>query len=184
MATPLDLGLLDRFGAIFPFLFVLVIVYAILSKIQVFGDRKGLDALIAFLVAVLVLFSDTVKKSIVMMAPWFVLFFFLLIFLAIGYMMLGAKEGDFTAAMQNYPSIVYWVLAICLIIWIGSITTVISQKGGIGAAGSQVINETTGEVSDQNQQNAFWATITHPKVLGLALILLIATFTVQRLSSN
>jgi hypothetical protein len=187
MATPLDLGLLanDKLGIIFTFLFVLVLVYAILSKVKIFGDRKGLDALIAFLAALIVLFSDTVRQSIMTMAPWFVLFFFFLIFMSIAYMIFGAKTEDIFSTMKKYSSIFYWILAIGVMIWLGSMTTVIAQKGGVGMTGSQtVVNATTGEVAAGNQQSAFWATITHPKVLGLALILLIGTFTIQRLAST
>jgi hypothetical protein len=188
MATPLEagagIGLLGKFGAIFPFLFVLVLVYAILSSTKVFGDRRGIDALVAVLAAILVLFSDTVRLTISMMAPWFVLFFFFLIFVIIGYMIFGASQEDVFSAMKGNRTIVLWILGISLVIGFGSLTSVMSERGGVGGISTQqVVNATTGEVASANQQSAFWATITHPKVLGLILLLLIATFTVQRLTS-
>jgi hypothetical protein len=183
MATPLDIGLLGRFGALFPFLFVLVLVYAILSTVKVFGDRRGLDALIALLAAILTIFSDTVRLTIERMAPWFVLFFFFLIFVSIAFMIFGAKTEDIFSAMKSNRTIFYWILAICVMIWLGSLTTVLSERGGVGVLSAQsTVNATPEQVAAGSQQSQFWATITHPKVLGLALILLIATFTVARLA--
>ncbi|MFH1510329.1 MAG: hypothetical protein ABIF10_01455 [Candidatus Woesearchaeota archaeon] len=185
MATPLDFGLLAKFGAIFPFLLVFVVVYAVLNSIKVFGDKKGIDAMIAFLAAVMVLFSDTVRMTIERMAPWFVLFFFFLIFLSIAYMIFGAKKEDIFGAMKGNRSIILWILSISLIIGLGSLTSVMSEKGGIGvpSSASQVVNASSDQVAAANQQSAFWATITHPKVLGMVLILLVALFTVQRMTA-
>jgi len=185
MATPLDLGLLGRFADIFPFLLVLAVVYALLSKLHILGDNKGLNGLVAFVLALLTLFSPTIKDSITMMAPWFVWFFMFIVFLMVAFMMFGAKESDFFHVLKEYPTALYWILAIALIIWLGSLTTVMSKSGGVGAGTHTEVNSDTGQtVVVQDQQSEFWKTITHPKVLGLALILLIATFTVARLSSS
>ncbi|MFH0978137.1 MAG: hypothetical protein V1837_02425 [Candidatus Woesearchaeota archaeon] len=182
MATPIDFGFLAKFGDIFPFLFVLIVVYAALVKIKVFGDNKTLNVLIALVLALITMLSRTAKDSIMLMAPWFVLFFFLLVFLSIAYMMFGAKTEDFYSVLKNYSSAIYWVLAIVIMIWLGSITSVLSQQGGVGTTTTTTTVNASGSVMSSNQQSAFWATLTHPKVLGLALILLIATFTIQRLT--
>lgn len=185
MATPLDIGLLGKFGAIFPFLLVLVLVYAILSSVPMFGERKGLNALIALFLAILTIFSPTVRLTIERMAPWFVLFFFFLVFVAIAYMIFGAEKQDLANVLKTNTSVIYWILAIAVMIWIGSLTSVMSERGGVGVpTGVQdVVNATPEQVAAQDQQAAFWATLVHPKVLGMALILLIATFTVQRMTT-
>jgi hypothetical protein len=184
MATPLDISLLDTVGVIFPFLFVAIMTYAILSRFKFFGDRKGLDALIAIVLAVIVIFTPIVRDTISLMAPWFVLFFFFLVFLVISFMIFGASSEDILNAMKNNRVIVTWIIAFGVIFFLGSLASVVSERGGIGATGSQKIMNASGDqVGEADQTSAFWATIVHPKVLGLALILLIATFTVQRMST-
>jgi hypothetical protein len=189
MATPLDLGLLDTVGVIFPILLVAVVTFAIFSRLEIFGkDRRGLDALVAIILAVLVFLFPIVRDTINMMAPWFVLFFFFLLFLAISYMIFGATTEDLFKVMQNNRVVVTWILAFGVIFFLGSLSLSAARHGGIGSSGVTPAPQYDEEgnlmsVAEENQQSAFWATIVHPKVLGLALIMLIATVTVARMST-
>ncbi|MFO7711030.1 MAG: hypothetical protein R6V53_04680 [Candidatus Woesearchaeota archaeon] len=185
MATPLDIGLLDHFEIIFPFLFILVFGYAILTKLKPFGDdNKGIYAVIAFVLAVMTIFSPIVRETFVTAAPWFVLLFIFLIFTVIAYMALGASEDDIVNVLKSSENrfINLWVFALILIIALGSLTTVLSRHGGVGTTPTEDLNMTEAEASEQESE--FWSTLVHPKVLGMVLILLVSFFTIQRLTKE
>ncbi len=191
MATPLDTSLMSHFEVIFPFLFILVISYAILSSIKVFGDNKGIKLLLSFLLGVSMLFSTIARETINMAAPWFVLLFVFIIFALIAYMALGAEAKDIHGVLTggNYRYINFWVLGIIVIIIFGSLTSVISKHGGIGNkldTGSSGSAATTAsgnasQIPASEQESEFWSTLFHPKVLGFLLIMLVAFFTMNRL---
>ena len=83
MATFLDIGFLEKFSVIFPFLLALVVIYGILSYSKLFGDNKTVHILIALFVSMMLLLSDSVRQIINLMAPWFVLLFLFMVFLMI-----------------------------------------------------------------------------------------------------
>ncbi len=184
MATPLDVGLLQKFDVIFPFLFVLVIVYALLARTEWLKEKQAIAFMIAFVLAVMTLFSSIAVKTINRMAPWFILLIIFVVLLLLAYQALGVKEESILNIItgKTYGStIAYWVLALMLIIGVGSLTSVVSEEKPFTelAAG-----ENATVIAGQGEQVGFWATLFHPKVLGLALILLIAMFTINKLSAK
>jgi len=179
MVTPLDIGLLERFNVIFPFLFVLVIVYAILSRTEWFKEKQAMAFIIAFILAIMTLLSRIAVRTINLMAPWFVLLFLFSILVLMAYMTFGIKEQTIIEVLTKSiyaKEFSYWVLTLVLIIGLGSLSYVISTEEGWGglAAEEPTADEAVG----------FFATITHPKVLGLTLLMLIAMFTINKLSQR
>ena len=80
----------------------------------------------------------------------------------------------------------YWMLALLLIIALGSLSSVVSEEKQFTAlaAGGNVSAAQAAATRGEAEEVGFWATLFHPKVLGLALILLIAMFTIQKLASK
>ena len=182
MATPLDLGLLKEFGVIFPFLLIFIITYAILLKTKYFENNKGLASLLGLVLAVMVLFSPIARDTINTMAPWFVLLFIFILFTLMAFMIFGTTESDIMNVLkgERYGYINMWVIALVLIITLGSLTSVISERGGIGKTPTKVvIGENGEEVVVSEQTSEFWQTLVNPKVLGMVLILMIASFTIR-----
>src|SRR3989344_1074515 len=108
------LGLIEKFSLIFPFLFVLVIVYAILTKTKVLGESQGVNSFIALIVAVLVLLTPPVTQIVNYMAPWFVVLFLFAIFMIIGVMVLGPTESDVISIIKSEKwgsTIIMWIIA-------------------------------------------------------------------------
>lgn len=180
--------LLGRFSLIFPFLFVLVVVYALLAKFKILGENAAVHGLVALMMAALFMFSKKAITIINIMAPWFVILFVFVIFILMSFMLFGFQEKDFLAAVKegSYGStIAYWIIGIALVITLGAVSSV-SFGGGTAPqeTGDASSSEapTPGEVSSAGS-GAFWATIFHPKVLGLLLILLISMFTLQKLAA-
>lgn len=190
MATPLDIGLLKNFQIIFPFLFIWAITYALLTKVNFLGDNRALHATMATVIAFMALFSDVVIATINVAAPWFVLMIVFIVFLLLGFMILGIGEADIVGVLRNpsYSWVNYWILALVIIIVLGSLSSVMSaKKGGYPPFSSEDANETAGSANGnipETQESDFWATLFHPKVLGLSAIMLIAFFTVSRLTGK
>jgi len=183
MATPLDIGLLQEFSGIFPFLLVLVLVYAILSQSDWFKGKPGISALIAVIVAFMTLLSGVAIKTINLMAPWFVLFIIFGTLMILAYMAFGIDRETILKTLTGPEyggSFGFWVLAIMLMIGIGSLVSVINEERGFPIAGE---NATAAEVSVTGEVG-FWETLFHPKILGMVLVLLIAFFAIGKITSS
>ena len=184
MATPLDVGLVKNFSIIFPFLLVLVVIYGVASFTKLFGDNKTMHALIALVLAISLMFSDTAREVINVMAPWFVLLFIFTVFMILAFKVFGTSNDDIMGVLKNkeFNYIIWWVVSIALVIGLGSLSYVTFGEGQTPEAAGLVGNVTyDGEVSGKGT-NTFFKVITHPKILGMALILLIGAFTIQKLA--
>ncbi|TKJ17571.1 hypothetical protein CEE44_03490 [Candidatus Woesearchaeota archaeon B3_Woes] len=179
MATFLDMGLLNKFELIFPFLFILVIVWGILSYSKFLGDNKFVHSLVALLLALVVLFSDASREIINLFAPWFVIIFIFVVFILISVKMFGATDSEIAEAMAGKYNWIAWTLgSIFLLIFILSIINVRVWDEDTEDSASMIKEGDAGK----GGLGGFFATLRHPSVLGMLLILFIATFTIQKLS--
>jgi cytosine/uracil/thiamine/allantoin permease len=184
MATPLDVGLLQKFDVIFPFIFVLVIVYALLTRTEWFKEKQFIALVIAFVLGVMTLFSSVAIKTLNRMAPWFILLVIFAILLLLAYSALGIKEESIMKLLtgsEHSETIAWWVIALMLIIGLGSLASVVSEEVGFGKLRT---GENATIPTGEQETFGFWATLFHPKVLGMILILLIAMFTINKLAKK
>jgi len=184
-------GALEDFSPIFIFVLVLAVLYGLLQYTKLLGGSKALHALIAFVIALIFLFSQNAGEVIKIITPWFVLLFALILFLLVGIKMFGATkdaEIDLFAMFDKHSNISYWILAVTLVIVLGAIATVYSQPGEVLAERGDA-----GPVADAGSARGdtgsvglggFFGTITHPKVLGLIVILLIGSFTIRYMAQQ
>lgn len=184
MATVLDIGLLESFSPIFSMLLVIFLVYGILGYAKPFGeDKKGLYALIAFIIGLMMLMIPEMTELLVTITPWFVIMFIFIVFLLLAYGVFGAKEEDFMAALKSQKGnqIVVWIIVIGIIILLAGLGKVFftGEQADMEVTADGTIQ--TGEVGTQGT-SAFWATLFHPKVLGMIIVLLISVFTIMMLT--
>jgi len=190
MATLLDISGFAIFQRLWPFLLTFCFVYAASGLTAVFKDQKGLRAMVALVMAVLVMLYPIAWKTINLSAPWFVLLIFLAIFLIMAYGTFGVSQDHITKIVTNSEysrTFAYWTLALVLIITLGSLSSIISEEkrfvslteGGIAPADELPLNE-----RPLSERVGFFATITHPKVLGMMLVLLIAFYTISNLAEK
>ena len=183
MVSPLDISALKQFSGIFPFLFVLVLVYAILSQTSWFKEKQGMAALIALIAAFMTLLSNIAIKTINLMAPWFVLFMIFVILFILAFMVFGYDIKTITDFVTSGEfGIGMWVMTIMIIIGLGSLVAVVNEEVGFKKL-------TEGNVSmaweqTEEEQYGFWQTIFHPKILGMVLVLLIAYFSVRQIAKS
>jgi hypothetical protein len=181
MATPLDIGILAKFNIIFPFLLILIGAYVFLSKTTWFKEKQAIAFVIAFVLALMTLLSPIAVRTINMMAPWFILLLIFMLFVLMAYQTLGVPEATITEIITNSKyskDIFWWVMVAVLIIGIGSLASVVSHRETTTYTGST----TPGEEVAPTEETGFWQIASNPKILGVALILIIAMFTIQHLA--
>jgi hypothetical protein len=144
MAT-LDFSGIEFLLPIISFLLVFIIVYAVLAKYKLLGDKIWIDLFVAFLVATVFLMATGAREYLINITPWFGVFIVTLAFLLV----LVGLAGKTPEWMTKGIGIVFVVGLLLLFI--------------ISAFFS---------FSKTYALSAIWGWITTPRILG-ALILLI-----------
>jgi len=139
----LDISAINFFMPVFSFLFVTIIVYAILVKTKVLGESQFVNLLVSFIMAIVFLSFSSMELYLLTVLPWFVVLV-VLVFLVL--MIFGFSAGDLKGIMNN--KFAWVIVAILVIIFlIAAIRvfepvfdrdTVISSGGEGGGFGSMV----------------------------------------------
>jgi len=143
-----------------------------------FKERPWLAGVIAFVLAIITLTSSIAVKTINKMAPWFILLIIFGILILIVFQAMGISEtkiNDVLTGEAYGPAFTWWIIALVLIIGLGSLAFVISEEEGFLDLTAQEAGE---------EETGFWATLVHPKILGLVLLFLVAYFAVGKLTST
>jgi hypothetical protein len=74
--------------------FVYVLVYAILLKLKILGDNKGMSAVLALITAVIVSFSGVVTYSLSYAVNWFTILLFTFFLIMVILLFLGVKAEE------------------------------------------------------------------------------------------
>ncbi|MFH1133360.1 MAG: hypothetical protein V1735_02640 [Nanoarchaeota archaeon] len=183
MATVMDVGLLEFIKPILSIVLVAAISYGIFTYTKLFGENKGLHAIIAVLIALLLAFMKSLSSLVSTMLPWFVVFFIFVIFFLMGFKLFGATDSDISSTLKNNKAVFYWILVVGILILLGSIGQVFFTGDQPSTDITNTSTIQTGDVGTTGT-GAFWATIFHPKVLGMLVILIIAVFTVLCLAGG
>lgn len=193
---------MSNFNFIFSWLFIFSIVYGFLEFAHPFGDNKhGLNSIIGFSLATMLLFSTRAINMISFMAPWFVICIIVVFFMIFLEMILGLEITDIKKVVteSHYGrTITYWIISIAVIILIFGFSLEFGQDIGPyldeeeqveneGSSSSSGGYETTvgnktvkvSSTSTGSFKDNLGATIFHPKVLGLIAIIMVATFSIR-----
>lgn len=181
MATFLDIGLLDYFNVVFAVLLVFAVLFALLQRFKLLGESIVLNAIVAIAVAFLFLLSRTLIDLVNFIAPWFVFVFVFLVLLLLIFHTLGATEGDVALALKSDKIIQWAVVGVAIVILIAGFGKVFGQT--IGPYLTEAPEGGSGVATASFEQNVF-ATIFHPKVLGLIVLFGVAIFAVVFLSGS
>lgn len=161
MATFLDISGLEQFSTIFVFIFVWLVVYAIITYSKIVGDNKAIHILIGLVIAVLVLFSPIAIGTIEYIAPWFAVVFIFVIFATIALKLFGATGVESLGSLRILTFIV-----IVLIIVVGALSYIREQVTVPGDDGESIDYGKTTTI------------LFHPKILGIMFVMIIAVFTI------
>lgn len=164
MATFLDVTGLEHFSSIFVFLFVWLVVYAVLLWTKILGENKFVHALTGLLLAIFVLISPLATSIVADIAPFIAVVFLFIVLISVAAKMLG---GD----IEAFPALrgVFLVFIIIVIII---------------AAGVKVREQVNVPSETQADLSKTVNLIFHPTFLGTILVLAIAVFTIALLASR
>jgi len=102
----------NYFMPIFSFLFVWILVYAILAKTKVLGGNKGVDLTISILLAVFFIVNVSLVDFVKFSSAWFAIFLVCIFFILI---LLSFTQGN--TEIISKAKWVGWVLVAALIIF-------------------------------------------------------------------
>ncbi len=196
MATLLDIQGISFLSSIFTFILVFAVLYAMMEFTKTLGESKNLHALISFSIAVLVMFSKDSISVINYITPWFVIMFIFILLVLMSVQMFGISSGsiiDFIKKSDYGPTIMYWIITIAVIILLLGLSNTYGQKVGpyLGnetdtntASGFADNTRGDGTVATGDFSQNLGATLFHPRILGLILIMLIGAFAVLLLARS
>ena len=164
MATFLDVTALQSFSVIFVFIFVWLIVYAILIYTKALGANQFINILIGLLIAFFVIISPLATLVVRQVAPIFAVVLVLIAIISIASGMFGDVQ------VESLNSLKWVVLVILIIALVVGTLSIIRENIDVPERG-----EDFGKIS---------TVIFHPNFLGMILIFVIAIFTVGLLASK
>ncbi len=171
MANVLDLGLLKDFSFMFGYLLIFVVVYGLLQITDLFKNR-GIHALVALAVTVLIATTSGAMAVVSGLTPWFVIVGFFLVFMIVLTNFLGIPTVEVIGSFGG-KGVVWWIFVPLMIGLVISLVT-----GGQFSRGDTTrIDPDTGEVIKEPGKTVI-NVITEPKVLGFILILAISAITI------
>jgi hypothetical protein len=97
------------------------------------------------------------------------------------YKLFGAPDESIEWTIRNYGGLKWGIFIISIIIIAGSLASVYFASDGDNS--TSLIDAHEGDVGGTGE-DALLATIFHPKMLGLVIIMLIAVFTIALLSQS
>jgi len=188
MASVLDLGLIGQFSDIFSLIFIFLIVYSVLEVTKVLGQNRGVHSLVALMIALVCAINPNVLSVISNMSPWFVLLIVFILFLMVSATFAGFSQDNVLAALGGKPGGAFWIIIVSILILAMVLGNVFGQtflQGSTGGNETSVNGNDNGDVSTGGGsfQNNLSNTLFHPKVLGLLLVFLIASFAIRMLTS-
>lgn len=164
MATFLDVTGLQHFSSIFVFLFVWIIVYAVLLWTKILGENKFVHALIGLLLAIFVLISPLATDVVASVAPFLAVVFLFIVLVSVASTMLGAN-------IEAFPALKGVFLVFIVLIIVISVGVKVREQAGIPSETQKDLSKTVN-------------LIFHPTFLGTVLVLAIAVFTIALLAGR
>ncbi len=164
------------FEPIFAVLFVFTLMLAILQKTKALTEQIGINSLIAAVVALMVLTSETLVSIISFMIPWFTIVIVFFVLLLLVFQVFGAKDADFASAVKD-KGLMWTIIGVGLIILFAAVGSVIPENFGPNL-------DTTESADDGGFSSNLMDVLFNPKIIGIIVIFLVAIFAVVFLSGT
>ncbi|MFA5857049.1 MAG: hypothetical protein WC867_06820 [Candidatus Pacearchaeota archaeon] len=115
MVTPMDISGIQFFMPVFSFLFVFIVVYAVLAKTKVLGDDK-VNLLISFIMAIMFMnFSYSLRLYVETIVPWFIVLIVSLFFILV---VMSFSGGPEVMKKMLTPTFAWVFVAVLLLIFL------------------------------------------------------------------
>ncbi len=171
MAAPiLSIASVGYFAPAFVFLFVWVVVYALLTKVKWFGENETVNVFISFLSALLFLIVPEAVQVVAIVTPWVALLAILVMLIVVLFLFLGAKQEAVTKVVTQNAAVLTIIFTLLGIIFLVALSNVFGPF--------LLTGEGTG----------FWAVtkrvLFHPRTLGLIFLLVIASYAIRFITAQ
>lgn len=113
--TAIDVSWLNYYIPIFGFLFVFVVMFAILSKTEVLGKNPFTNSITSFVFAIIFITFSPGVNLVEMILPWFVILMISLFFVLL---IVGFSQKDMDAFMK--PGLAWFFIIVLLVIFLFS----------------------------------------------------------------
>ena len=178
MATLLDTGLIEFLLPLFVFLFIFVVIYALLSKTNLFGEKQtALNFLASICIAAVSIFAGNLVKLLGAVTPWIVFMIVILVLIFGMYSFFGVKNEEIWTTIGG-QTVVYVIILIILLI---GLNVVFESEVSPFSGGSSDASGNASLAAGKNVRTEVVSTLTHPKLLGALFILLVSAFTIKLL---
>jgi CDP-diglyceride synthetase len=179
MVSFLDIGLLNYFAIIFPALLIFFLVFAILEKTKIFGEKKTvINAVISIAIAMMIIMLKDIVAIIRYMVPWFVIIFIFLILLLIVLKIMGASDETIANMLAKNKTVQYVLIGVGFIILIAAIAHVYGERLLPVTEGGEIANAAE---EGSFKQNVFQV-LFNPMILGVLFVLILAVFAIGLLT--
>ncbi|MFA5173947.1 MAG: hypothetical protein WC438_02075 [Candidatus Pacearchaeota archaeon] len=139
----IDVSGLEFFMPIFSFLFVFIIIYALLASFKVIGDNKGVNIMISLIVAVIFISFSSLRLYVETILPWFVVLL-VIVFLVLFLGMFASKDWAPKAGLAWTFIVILGIIFVIAAIYVFNPVLhpdlVVAEGGNGESLGQQVID--------------------------------------------
>jgi hypothetical protein len=158
------------FTPVFTFLFIWVLIYALLTKVKWFGEKEMTNGLISFLTAMLFLITPNASQIVAEATPWVFLLGILITLTIVMFLFLGVQENAVVKTITENPVTLTVIFVVLGIIFLTAMSNVF---------GSFLL---------PGQGQGFWdvtkRTLYHPRTLGMLFLLVIVSYAVRFMTAE
>ncbi|PIN77231.1 hypothetical protein COV15_02700 [Candidatus Woesearchaeota archaeon CG10_big_fil_rev_8_21_14_0_10_34_12] len=160
-----EIGILSLLNPIFVFVFLFVVLYAILAKTKILGESQENNIIVSFVLSIIFATLTSTRDYVISLIPWFAILF-VIAFLVL--LLVGIMQKDVDKFIKPWVSWIFVIIFVIIIIILA-----------IKVFYPQIAPYTPG--GDETGANPIILQIKHliatPEVLGGLLLLVIAAVT-------
>jgi len=171
---------LGFYSVVFPFIFILAIVYGILAKTKPFGDNWQVNIILSTVIGFLFISMTDAVDFMNALIPMLMVFFVIIIMVLLFFMFMGV-EGDSMQAAFAHPAVYGIVIGIIvLIIFITMSSTVselsvkeqtdIDSNGNVAQSRTDLASARESTAALAESENRALATVFHPTTVGIIVM--------------
>lgn len=169
-----SIGLIQQTGfldVILPFLLTFAIVYGMLLKMKILGEKQSVNAVVALVAALLVALTPGARGFLNTLFPLYTVYFILIIMMVFLFVFFGVKEQSIVGSRPIMILIVAFLI-ILFLISLGGIGGEELQQIGLSAEGLSA-NGSVGDWTTRPWGEQIILGFRDPKVFGMIIMLVI-----------
>lgn len=169
-AQVVDVSSFSYFSPVFAFLFIWIMLYALLKKVEWFGKDEMVVGLISFLSALMFLIVPETTTIVSFITPWIFLLAIMIVLTMVLFLFLGVEQKIVVSAIKDNPITLTIVFVLVGIIFLVSLNNVYGNFLLPGGSGS------------------FWdvtkRVLYNPRTLGMLFLLVVVSYAIRFMTAD